>query len=113
MQCKGEFVFKSLEKRDAGTFKNSAGQDINYDMAYVLKVDESTYNGIFERKLKVDKENTTLLNKVKNLKPYDKIFLICDIVMYGSNARVVPIDLDSNNKSKSQKGGYLLWKVRL
>lgn len=98
MICKGEFVFKGVEKRDAGSFTNDKGQAVNYDMAYVLKVDEISENGIFERKLKIDKANSVLLSKLKNLKPYDKMNLICDVVLYGSNARVIPVDLDSNNK---------------
>ncbi len=98
MKCKGEFVFKSVEKREGGSFTNDKGQAVNYDMAYVLKVDELTQNGIYERKLKIDKANSVLLNKVQNLKPYDKINLVCDVVLYGANARVIPVDIDSNNK---------------
>ena len=98
MRCKGEFVFKSVDKREGGSFTNDKGQAVNYDMAYVLKVDEISENGIFERKLKIDKANSVLLSKLKNLKPYDKMNLICDVVLYGSNARVIPVDLDSNNK---------------
>ena len=98
MKCKGEFVYKSMEKREGGSFTNDKGQAINYDMAYVLKVDEVSQNGIFERKLKIDKNNTVLLNKLQNLKPYDRIMLICDVSLYGANAKVVPVDIDSNNK---------------
>ncbi len=98
MKCKGEFVYKSIEKREGGSFTNDKGQAINYDMAYVLKVDEVSQNGIFERKLKIDKNNTVLLNKLQNVKPYDKITLICDVSLYGANAKVIPVDIDSNNK---------------
>lgn len=98
MRCKGEFVFKSVEKREGGSFTNDKGQSVNYDMAYILKVDELTQNGIYERKLKVDKANSVLFSKLQGLKPYDRINLICDVVLYGSNAKVIPIDLDSNNK---------------
>ena len=99
MKCKGEFVFKSVEKREGGSFTNQQGQAVQYDMAYVLKVDETNDEGIFERKLKIDKANTVLLNKLRNFKPYDKIILICDVVLYGANARVIPVDIDnSNNK---------------
>ena len=98
MICKGEFVFKNLTKRDGGTFKNDKGQDVNYDMAYVLKVDEVSQDGINERKLKIDKNNTVLLNKLQNVKPYDKINLVCEVVLYGANAKVIPVDIDSNNK---------------
>lgn len=98
MKCKGEFVYKSIEKRDGGSFTNDKGQAVNYDMAYVLKVDELLDNSIYERKLKIDKNNTVLLNKLQNIKPYDKIMLLCDVVLYGSNAKVIPVDIDSNNK---------------
>lgn len=98
MISKGEFVFKSVEKRDGGKFTNDRGQDITFDTAYVLKVDELTNQGIYERKLKIDKNNTALVNKLHNLKPYDKITLICEISLYGSQARVIPVDIDSNNK---------------
>lgn len=98
MKCKGEFVYKSVEKREGGSFTNEKGEAVSYDMAYILKVDEITQDGIYERKLKVDKNNTVLLNKLQNIKPYDKIYLICDVVLYGANAKVVPVDLDSNNK---------------
>ena len=98
MKCKGEFVYKSIEKRDGGSFTNDKGQAVNYDMAYVLKVDELLDNSIYERKLKIDKNNTVLLNKLQNIKPYDKIMLLCDVVLYGSNAKVIPVGIDSNNK---------------
>lgn len=98
MKCKGEFVFKSVEKRDGGSFTNDKGQAVNYDMAYILKVDELTSEGIYERKLKIDKANSVLLSKLQNFKPYDKIILVCDVVLYGANARVIPVDIDSNNK---------------
>ncbi len=98
MKCVGEFVFKSVEKREGGSFTNDKGEAVNYDMAYVLKVDELTQNGIFERKLKIDKDNKVLLNKLEKLEAYSKIKIICDVVLYGSNAKVIPVDLDSNNK---------------
>ena len=98
MQCKGEFVFKCLDMRDGGEFKNDKGQNIQYDSCYILKVDEFSEKGINERKLKIDKNNQILVNKLKNVKPYEHIVLVCDVVLYGSNAKVIPVDLDSNNK---------------
>lgn len=97
-RCKGEFVFKSVEERAGGSFTDANGKIVKYDTAYVLKVDELTDSGIFERKLKIDKANSVLLSKLKNLKAYDKVNLVLDVVLYGSQAKVVPIDLDSNNK---------------
>ena len=98
MKCLGDFVFKGIEERQGGEFKNSQGQLIKYDSSYVIKVDEVTENGIFERKLKVPKTNVDLINKLKQKKPYEKISLLCDVSFYGSQARVIPVDLKQNNK---------------
>lgn len=94
MQTKGEFVFKCLDTRDGGEFTNSNGQVVKYDSCYVLKVDELSDKGISERKLKIDKNNTSLISKLKSLQAYDKITLICNVVLYGANAKIVPIDLE-------------------
>lgn len=100
MKCVGEFKFKGLEKRDGGEFTNDKGQNIKYNESYILKVDESTQKGIYERKLKIDVNNTYLLDKLKLKKPYDPIKLVCDITFYGNSVKVIPVDLyiDSNNK---------------
>lgn len=98
MKCVGNFVFKGIEERQGGEFKNAQGQMIKYDSSYVIKVDEVTDNGIYERKLKVPKTNTELINKLKQKKPYENISLLCDVSFYGSQARVIPVDLQQNNK---------------
>ena len=97
MKCLGDFVFKGIEERQGGEFQNSQGQMIKYESSYVIKVDEITDNGIYERKLKVPKTNVSLINKLKQKKPYDDITLLCDIVLYGSQARVIPIDLQAKD----------------
>lgn len=100
MRAKGEFVFKGLDKRDGGKFLNDKGKEISYGEAYILKVDEVTANDISERKLKVDANNTFLIDELKKLKPYDKITLECDVLLYQNSAKVVPVAVksDSNNK---------------
>lgn len=99
MKAIGEFVFKGLENRAGGEFTNERGQAIKYDASYVLKVDEVTESGINERKLKVDTKNIGLVDRLKALKPYDKVKLECDVVLYNSSAKVIPIAIvDSNNK---------------
>lgn len=99
MKAKGEFVFKGLEKRDGGEFLNDKGQKVSYKEAYVLKVDEIVDGSINERKLKVDTGNTSLIDSLKKLKPYDKIELECDVVLYNNSAKVVPVAIcNSNNK---------------
>lgn len=99
MRAIGEFVFKGLEEKAGGEFVNDKGQNIKYDGSYVLKVDEIQDDKINERKFKVDLKNTGLVDKLKKLKPYDKVTLECDIVIYQNSAKVVPIAIvDSNNK---------------
>lgn len=99
MVCIGEFIYKGVEKREGGTFTNDKGQNINYDASYLLKVDELTDSGAYERKLKISKDNTMLVDKLKAKKFYEKINLRCEIVFSNSNVRVIPVDLvDSNNK---------------
>ncbi|MCI8393308.1 MAG: hypothetical protein HFJ23_05970 [Clostridia bacterium] len=99
MRAKGEFVFKGLEKKDGGEFLNAQGQNIKYDERYILKVDEVVDNDVNERKLKVDVNNTSLVDALKKLKIYDKIVLDCDVLLYQNSAKVVPVAIvNSNNK---------------
>lgn len=99
MKCIGDFVFKGIEERKGGEFKNSRGELIKYDSCYVLKVDEVTPSGIFERKLKIPKDNNSLLEKLRQKKPYDGITVQCDVAFYGGQAKVIPVDLiQQNNK---------------
>lgn len=100
MRAKGEFVFKCIEKKNGGKFVNDKGQEVEYNEKYQLKVDEVTPDGsINERKFNVDINNLGLVDRLKKLKPYEKITLECDILMYNTSAKVVPIALcDSNNK---------------
>lgn len=99
MQAKGKFIFKSLERKDGGEFVNEKGQNVKFDASYQLKVDENNDGVINERKLKVSQKNDALIQKLMKKNPYDSIELICEIQMYGSMAKVIPVDLiDSNNK---------------
>lgn len=99
MRAKGNFVFKGLDKRAGGEFTNDKGQAIKYDESFVLKVDELVDGSINERKLKINVNNTTLLNELNKLKPYDKIDLECDVVLYQNSAKVIPVAVSaSNNK---------------
>ena len=100
MKCVGEFVFKGIEERQGGEFVNDRGQNIKYDGSYILKVDEKTDKGIYERKLKINKDNITLVNKLKSIEVYKPIKISCDVSFYGNKVTVVPVDLiiDGNNK---------------
>ena len=93
MKCKSEFIFKSLEQRQAGKFTNEKGECIDYPQSFVMKVDEATDNGINERKFKFPIDNTDLANKLYKLQPYTKIMLELEVVLYGSQARVTPTNI--------------------
>ena len=58
MKCKGEFIFRGIERREGGNFINEKGDTISYKPSYKVKVDEVTEKGVFERVLKVAEENT-------------------------------------------------------
>ena len=93
MQAKGQFIFKSLRKREAGEFLNDDGKTIPYDSSFVITVDEDTDLGFKERTLKFPTTNTVLEHKLRELDPYTRINLLCEIVLYSSGARVLPVDL--------------------
>lgn len=93
MRAKGEFVFKGLEKKAGGEFVNDKGANVKFGERYILKVDEVVGNEINERKLKVDVNNTSLVNSLNALKPYDKIVLECDVLLYQNSAKVVPVSI--------------------
>jgi len=94
MDCKGIVMYKGIEKRDGGVFKNDKGQDVNYDSSYVVKFDEIVENKINERKLKFPVSNKVLYNKFESLRPYTQVEIICDVVLMQNACRLVPIDVN-------------------
>ena len=96
MYFDSEFIFKGIKKSDGGSFVNTEGKTIELSLDYLSEEGEAQLIV-----LKIPENNTALVDKLKNLKVYQKICLRCNVVIYGSNAKVVPIDLirvDSNNK---------------
>lgn len=90
MKCVGKFKFKGLVKREGGSFTNDRGQEINYNASYLLKVDESTENGIYERGFKIP-EDSDLVLPLSKLQPYQDVTLEFDVNFYGNSIKVVPI----------------------
>lgn len=88
-----DVVFKGLSRREGGQFTNDKGQQVTYDDSYVLKFDEEVNGEVYERRLKFPTTNKELASKLKELKVYSKIKLICDVQLYTSSAKIVPIDL--------------------
>lgn len=93
MKANFEVVFKSVEKREAGSFVNDKGEEIKYDSSYVLKFDEIVDGIINQRTLKFPTVNEVLYSKLSNLKPYDKIVLEVEVLLFDRGARVVPVDV--------------------
>lgn len=92
MKCQGRFVYKELVKKDGGQFTANDGRQINYKPSYLLKVDEVTDKGIYERTFKIPLESS-LASELLEVKPYSDIILEFDVVIFGTNIRVIPTAL--------------------
>lgn len=98
MKCQGSFIFKTLTHRNAGVFKDSEGNEINYPSAYILKVDELMSNGdINERKFKIDDKETSIINSLKTLKAYQEIVIDFEVTLYTSRVTLDIVDIEYEN----------------
>jgi hypothetical protein len=98
MKCQGSFIFKTLTHRNAGVFKDSEGNEINYPSAYILKVDELMSNGdINERKFKIDDKETAIINGLKTLKAYQEIVINFEVTLYASRVILDIVDIEYEN----------------
>lgn len=96
MVCSGNVIFKAIDKRQGGTFKNAQGQEIDYDASYVIKFDELSGNSINERKLKFPASNKSLYEKFEKFEPYTKVHITCDVVISNNACKLVPIDVNTD-----------------
>ena len=103
MYCKGIVMYKGIEKRDGGTFKNAQGQDVNYDSSYIVKFDEIIDNKINERKLKFPVSNKVLYDKFSKLEPYTQVEVVCDVVLSQNSCKLVPIDMNFNFEEETEE----------
>ena len=94
MKCKGEFIYRGIERRDGGNFINDKGDTISYKPSYRVKVDEVLPNGVFERVLKVAEENTQLINNFQLLDNYQRILITFDVAFYATKVSLVPEDVE-------------------
>lgn len=92
MRCNGIFVFKSVTKRDGGSFTNDKGEEIHYDDSYVLKVDEVS-DEIRERKFKFPCTNKKLYEDLCKLDSYSKICIDFEVVIYNNSCKLLPFSL--------------------
>lgn len=93
MLCKGTLIFKSIDKREGGTFKNDKGQDINYDSSYIIKVDEVKGKDVNERKFKFPQTNKVLFESFSEIEPYTKVDITFDVVISTNTCKLVPVDV--------------------
>lgn len=94
MKCKGEFIFRGIERRDGGNFTNDKGETISYPSSYRVKVDELTLDGVFERVFKVAEKNSQLINDFQTLDNYQKIIITFDVALYGTKVSLVPENVE-------------------
>lgn len=93
MKCEGNFVFKSIEKKDGGEFVNDKGQSIKYEPTYRVVVDEIVNSKIVQRMFKFSSKNTALFEKFKNINPYESIVIAFDVEVYQSSVKLTPYDV--------------------
>ena len=89
-----EVVFKSVTTREGGEFTNDKGQVIKYDPSFVIKFDDNSNGDIVERRLKFPTTNKALKHKLDELDAYSKICLVCNVELYSSNAKLIPVDVE-------------------
>ncbi|MCI9247120.1 MAG: hypothetical protein HFJ30_08485 [Clostridia bacterium] len=92
MKCSNEVIFKGIEERASGVFKNDKGQEISYPKAYVVRFDEEVEGDYQERKVKFSGDNAGLYTRFKTLKAYDRINLIFDIVLSNNSCKATIAD---------------------
>ena len=104
MYCNGIVIYKGIEKREGGTFKNDKGQNVDYNSAYVVKFDEVIEGKINERKLKFPTSNKVLYDKFAKYEPYTKVVITCDVSLMQSACKLTPIDVnDVSNEEDSEE----------
>lgn len=98
----GKFIYKSIQKKEAGEFINTSGQKISYPARYEVKFDEIDENDVAnERKTNISLDQTELIEKFRRIKKYTEVKLRFEI---GFNSRGITaklIDVGSAQESKS------------
>lgn len=102
MKSNGIVIFKGIQERAGGKFKNDRGQEVDYDASYVVKFDELGVNGdVNERKLKFPKSNKSLYEDFAAIDIYTKVALTCDVVFGQSMCKLVPIKVSLDLEEKN------------
>lgn len=91
MICQGQVVYKGVEKREGGSFKNDKGQEVEYTSSYLLKFDELVDGDPIERKVKFPSQNKELYNKFKELDVYTKVTVEFEVKMGQNTCKLIPV----------------------
>lgn len=96
MVARIECVYKGIKEVKAGSFITNEGQTVEYKGGYKIIFDQVINNIPKETELKIDKN--IALNIIPTFKPYDKIVITFDIVIFGNNN--VSVKINSVEKLK-------------
>ncbi len=102
MKCEGDFVFKTIEQKEGGTFVNDKGQEISYNPTFQIKVDEVSGTKIEERTFKFSHDNRKLWDKFKVLDIYEKVVIVFEVEIYKTSVKLVPVDVISEHEPEEE-----------
>lgn len=94
MNCKGDFVFKGVKRKDKGEFINDDGKRIEYPAKFQIKVDEIVDGEASERLFNFGEENVDLYAQLSKISCYTKVCLHFDVKLYVNASRLVPIGVE-------------------
>ena len=82
MVAKAYGIFRGMTKIDSYTFKNEKGEEISVAEKFEIKFDEiDEESKILERAFKIKTEQKELINKIAQLKNYQKVIFEFDVVI--------------------------------
>lgn len=88
MNGTGEFMYKSIEAREGGSFTNDKGVEVKYDACYVLNCDDLETNGV---KFKIPTTQRDLIETFKSFKPYTRVKIDFNIEIKNNNIKIIPV----------------------
>ena len=93
MKCAGRFIYRGIEKKDAGSFTNDNGQTISYDSSYQVKLDEIVDGKPQERKFKFPTKEKKLADSFNDLEPYSKCEITFNVNIFANSIRLIPLEV--------------------
>lgn len=92
MKCKGNFKYKGIKKRDSGIFQNDKGEEIKYKECYLIKLDEVTESGVYERTFKIATDSQ-LLNTLSQIQLYQDVLVEFEVQIFATTCRLIPVNV--------------------